>query len=231
MLSHDQFGFRKQRSTTHALSQFLNQIYTNINRSVVTAAVYIDFSKAFNCVQHSTLLNNLAQLNLDQNFIRWIASYLEGRKQKTLANNIHSTSRPVNQGVPQGSVLGPLLYIIYANDIADRNSGLTFYADDTVLYSKKKKLHEIAIDLQEDLDNLANWCVDNKIYVNISKTKAMFFGSRARLNSSELPPFKIGDNTLQRVKTHTYLGIKLDEQLTLETHANSLIQKKSNRIY
>ena len=139
LLSHDQFGFRKQRSTTHALSQLLNQIYTNINRSVVTAAVYI-FSKAFNCVQHSTLLNKLAQLNLDQNFIRWIASYLEGRKQKTLANNIHSTCRPVNQGVPQGSVLGPLLYIIYANDIADRmkNSGCTFYADDTVLSLRKK---------------------------------------------------------------------------------------------
>ena len=233
LLSHNQFGFRKQRSTTHALSQLLNQIYTNINRPVVTAAVYIDFSKAFNCVQCSTLLYKLTTLNLDQNLIRWIASYLNSGTQKTLANNIYSTSQPVNQGVPQGSVLGPLLYIIYANDIADRvkNSGYTFYADDTVLYSKKKNLQMAAQDLQADLDSLANWCADNEIYVNISKTKTMFFGSRARLNSSELPSFRIGNSTLQRTKTYTYLGIKLDEQLALDTHANSLIQKVSNRIY
>ena len=233
LLSHNQFGFRKQRSTTHALSQLLNQVYTNINRSVVTAAVYIDFSKAFNCVQHSTLLNKLTHLNLDQNFVRWIASYLNNRSQRTLANNTYSTSRQINQGVPQGSVLGPLLYIIYANDIADRikNSGFTFYADDTVLYTQKKNLIQATADLQKDLDSLANWCADNEIYINISKTKTMFFGSRARLNSSELPIFKIGNSTLQRNKTYTYLGIKLDEQLALETHANSLIQRVSNRVY
>ena len=233
LLSSSQFGFRKQRSTTHAISQLLNQIYTNINKSVITAAIYIDFSKAFNCVQHSTLLNKLRWLNLDQTFIKWVASYLESRSQRTLANNTYSDFQPVQQGVPRGSVLGPLLYIIYANDIADRikSSVFTFYADDTVLYSKKKDLQQAAADLQEDLNSLSNWCVDNDIYVNTTKTKTMFFGSRAKLNSIELPTFKIGNSFLERAKTYTYLGIKLDEQLSLDTHANTIIQRVSTKIY
>ena len=233
ILSNNQFGFRKQRSTSRAISQLLNQIYININKSVVTTAVYIDFSKAFNCVQHDTLLNKLSHLNLDPNFMMWTASCLTGREQRTLVNNIYSSCLPVPQGVPQGSVLGPLLYIIYANDIGDRikNNGFTFYADDTVLYSKKRSLEESRVDLQKDLDGLANWCVDNEIYINIDKTKAMFFGSRAKIESSPLPDFFIGDTAIQRAQTYTYLGIKLDEQLTLETHANSVIQRVSNRIY
>ena len=101
----------------------------------------------------------------------------------------------------------------------------------TVLYSKKKSLAQAGLDLQEDLDRLANWCVDNDIYINTSKTKVMFFGSRAKINSSTLPELNIGEKTLPRVKTYTYLGLKLDEQLNMETHANSLIQKVSNKIY
>ena len=233
ILSNNQFGFRKQRNTCHAISQLLNQIYTNINKATVTAAIYIDFSKAFNCVQHKTLLNKLKHLNLDRKLIAWIGSYLNNREQRTMANNTYSTYRQVNQGVPQGSVLGPLLYIIYANDIAERikYSGFTFYADDMVLYSKKKSVMQSGLDLQRDLDSITNWCVDNEIYINIDKTKVMFFGSKAKINSIDLPQFQIDGTTIQRTQTYTYLGIKLDEQLTLETHANELIRKVSAKIY
>ena len=186
ILSNNQFGFRKQRSTSHAISQLLNQIYTNFNKSVVTTAIYIDFSKPFNCVQHQTLLNKLRQLRLDPKLINWIESYLTGRTQRTLVNSIYSDYLPVQQGVPQGSVLGPLLYIIYANDIIDRiqNSSFTFYADDMVLYTKKKSISQAGDDLQKDPDSLTNWCVDNEIYININKTRVMFFGSKVKLDSS-----------------------------------------------
>ena len=97
LLTDNQYGFRKQRSTSHAISQVLHQIYSNMNKSAITAAVYIDFSKAFNCVQHSTLLCKLGKMNLSPKNIQWIASYLVGREQRTLINGTHSTSLPVNQ--------------------------------------------------------------------------------------------------------------------------------------
>ena len=122
LLTDNQFGFRKQQSTSHAISQVLHQIYSNMNKSTITAAVYINFSKAFNCVQHSTLLCKLGKMNLSPNTTQWIASYLEGREQRTLVNGTYSTFLPVNQGVPQGSVLGPLFYIIYSNDIIEKKS-------------------------------------------------------------------------------------------------------------
>ena len=132
----NRFGFRKQRSTSHAISQVLNQIYTNMNRSAITTAVYIDFSKAFNCVQHHTLIRKLKDLNLSVNTIQWIASYLEGREQRTLANRVYSSFLPITQGVLQGSVLGPLFYIIYSNDITEivKKSSFAFYAYGTVIY-------------------------------------------------------------------------------------------------
>ena len=233
ILSNNQFGFRKQRNTSHSISQLLNQVYTNINKATVTTAIYIDFSKAFNCVQHQTLLNKLKQLNLDRNLIKWVASYLTNREQRTLANSLYSSYTQVNQGVPQGSVLGPLLYIIYANDITERvkYSGFTFYADDMVLYSKKKSITQSGLELQMDLDSLTNWCVDNEIYINIDKTKIMYFGSKAKINSAALPKLQIDGIAIQRVHSYTYLGLKLDEQLSLETHANELIRKVSAKIY
>ena len=233
LLAENQFGFRKQRSTSHAISQLLNQVYTNINKSAITAAVYIDFSKAFNSVQHSTLMTKLSKLNLSAHVISWISSYLQDRKQKTLANNIYSSYLPVSQGVPQGSVLGPLLYIIYANDITDiiENSGFTFYADDTVLYSTKKSLKQAQSDLQDDLNRLTEWCKENEIFINTEKTRTMFFGGKARMSKISLPDFYINGNVLQRAQTYTYLGIKLDEQLTLETYANVVVERVSQKVY
>ena len=153
--------------------------------------------------------------------------------QRTLVNNHLSDYVPVNQGIPQGSVLGPLLYIIYSNDISEiiKNSGFTFYADDTVLYSKKKSLTQASIELQEDLNDLADWCTENEIYINLDKTKTMFFGSKVRINNLDLPEFSIKNCPIERATTYTYLGLKLDEQLTLETHANVLVKRVSDKVY
>ena len=233
LLSDNQFGFRKQRSTSHAISQVLNQIYTTMNRSAVTVAVYIDFSKAFNCVQHPTLLRKLYDLNLGSDTIQWITSYLGNREQRTLANGVYSSSLPVTQGVSQGSVLGLLFYIIYSNDITEniRKSGFAFYADDTVIYSKKKSLDQATAYLQDDLDGLSQWCTQNGLTINVNKTKVMFYGNRAKINASNMPDFYINGQPIDRTKAYTYLGIKLDEQLSLDMHANLLIKRVSNKIY
>ena len=234
LISNNQFGFRKQRATTHAITQFLNQVYTNINKSALTAAIYIDFRKAFDCVQHKVLIDKLGTLFLDETTISWINNYLTNRTQRTLANNKFSPYRNITQGVPQGSILGPLLYIIYANDISEctKKSGYTFYADDTVIYTTKKNMSVAAKDLQQDLNNLTKWCTTNKIYINPSKTKLMFFGSKQALrNSIDLPTFTIHNTNVARAQYYSYLGIKMDEQLSFTQHGNNIISKVSNKLY
>ena len=232
-LSDNQFGFRQQRSTTHAIAQLLNQIYTNINKSAITAAVYIDFRKAFDCVQHDKLIQKIATQNIDAPAVCWIKDYLTNRQQRTYANDVYSSFQNITQGVPQGSVLGPLFYIIYADDIKRRikKSSYTFYADDTVLYTNKKNLPTACKHLQNDLDNLLSWCDENGIYINTCKTKLMFYGSKTALNKSILPKVHIHGNELERVTKYSYLGVLMDEQLTFELHANSTISKVSNKMY
>ena len=233
IISDKQFGFRPQKSTLHATSQFLNQVYTNINRSAITAAVYIDFRKAFDCVLHPALIEKLECLNLSPESLALITNYLHQRKQRTFANNTYSSYTGITQGVPQGSVLGPLFYILYANDTASciQKSGYTFYADDTVLYTTKESLSSACANLQSDLNNLQQWCTLNNVHMNLSKTKCMFFGSRTALGKAPLPSFKVNEETIQRVNKYTYLGIKLDEQLNFETHSSSTINTVTNKIY
>ena len=131
LLSEDQYGFRKGRSTIHSVAQLVNYV----NKKMPTLAVYVDFKKALDCVQHPALLDKLSSLNVDRSVIKWIGSYLSNRKQRVLANNKYSSYQCITQGVPQGSVLGPLFYIIYANDISKvvKNCEIALYADDTAL--------------------------------------------------------------------------------------------------
>ena len=92
-------------------------------------------------------------------------------------------------------------------------------------------MNEAGADLEEDLDGLSQWCIQNDLFININKTKVMFYGNKAKINSSDLPEFYINDQPINRTNTYTYLGIKLDEQLSLDTHANLLIKRVSDKIY
>ena len=131
---------------------------------VLTLAAYIDFKKAFDCVQHQVLLAKLVQFGLNNPVIKWVRSYLVGRKQKVFANNMYSSY----QNVPQGSVLGPLFYIMYANDISKtvKNCEVALYADDTVLFTANRDFGVSINSLQEDINALAGWCCNNDIRAN-----------------------------------------------------------------
>ena len=117
LLIEEQHGFRRGHSTVHSIAQFTSHVSNSLDMRLPTFATFIDFRKAFDCVQHSKLIEKMAEMHLDNNVIEWVGNYLSERKQRVLANGIYSTYQSVTQGVPQGSVLGPLFYIIYANDL------------------------------------------------------------------------------------------------------------------
>ena len=232
-LSDLQFGFRKGKSTIQAIHKLTEQINIGFNNSLLTAAVYIDFKKAFDCVQYPTLLQKLGDLELSDLAMNWIKSYLSNRFQRVLANGKLSKYLPVTQGVPQGSILGPLFYILYANDLPliFRKSKYIFYADDTVLYTQGKNAHDMNKILQSDLTRLQKWCNLNSIFVNSAKTKYMIFGSRNRVDKVKDLNLYIDKSKIDRVNKYTYLGVSLDPQLNFEDHAAEVISRVSAKIY
>ena len=232
LLAEEQYGFRKNHSTIHAIAQVTNFINKKLDARLPTAAVFIDFRKAFDCVQHPMLIKKLRDMGLSETVINWVTSYLSNRKQRVYANNTYSDYQSITQGVPQGSVLGPLFYIVYANDLAKivKHCRLAMYADDTVLYTSHKDFDVSVRDLQEDIDSLALWCRTNGITANTDKTKVMVFGSKCSL--AKLPNFEIkfGNVPLQTVSSYKYLGLTLDSQLNYNLHVSKIISSVTGKL-
>ena len=184
------------------------------------------------CVQHPLLLDKLSALNVGETTVQWAEDYLAERKQRVLANDVCSSYLKVTQGVPQGSVLGPLFYIIYANDLTKCvvDCEMALYADDTVLYTAQNNFDHSVRKLQGDLDRLSLWCAANGIKMNTSKTKVMVFGSNCMIK--KLPDFEITCDgvPLQKVASYKYLGITLDSQLNFNMHVNNIIGSVSNKL-
>ena len=189
----------------------------NYDRKVPTLVTFIDFKKAFDCVQFDILLHKIDQLGLDLTICGWIKDYLFDRKQKVIANNHTSRTKTVKQGVPQGSILGPLFYLIYANDIHKivKNCGFIFYADDTALFSETANFAKAKKDMQRNLNAMSRWCSKNGIYMNVDKTKYMVFGSKCMLTKIRDFDLKINGQPLERGTSYHYLDVTLDPSLTL----------------
>ena len=231
-LSDNQHGFRKQHSTVHSIAQLTNYINTKMDKGQPALTAFIDFRKAFDCVQHPILLGKLSSIGIGKEAVNWFESYLTNREQRVLANNTYSSLQPVTQGVPQGSVLGPLFYIIYANDINKiiKFCEIALYADDTVLYTANAKFSKSIDKVQEDMSALACWCVQNGIRMNTDKTKLMVFGSAQKIE--QLPPIevKVEDHPLEVTTIYKYLGVTLDSQLNYNRHIQQTIARVSLKL-
>ena len=232
LLTEKQHGFRKEHSTIHSVAQVTNFISKKIDSRIPALAAFIDFKKAFDCVQHSVLLDKLESFKVGAEVLTWVRSYLEKRKQRVLANGTYSEYQTITQGVPQGSVLGPMLYIMYANDLAEvlKHCKIAMYADDTVIYTANDDFEVSISNLQKDLNSLAGWCNANGLFVNTQKTKIMTFGSVQLLKS--LPPFgmKFNEVLLEKVASYKYLGITLDSQLNYNLHVNKTINSATSKL-
>ena len=218
-------SFRKNKSTLHAVTQLLNSINYNLNKRTPTVALFIDFRKAFDCLQYPLLLEKLKRLNFSDDTVEWVQNNLSNRCQSTYANEHTSALKDIKQGVTQGSILGLLLYIIYANDIATtiRKSKVAFYADDTVLYVANKDINKAVTTIQKDLTRLSKWCEMNSIRINPTKTKYIVFSNKKLDVQHKV--LEVDGKQIEKVATFNYLGIVLDQYLTFNNHSQRIISR------
>ena len=171
------------------------------------------------------LIKKLERARVRDNVLLWCKSYLSGRSQCTVANGVASDQLPMYCGVPQGSVLGPLFFLVYVNDVQNAMDDclIKLYADDTVLYQSGISSHETAAKLQASLDLFVRWCsVKNKLAINIKKTKTMFFGTRHKLKKAKNIDIVINNEHLKLVPSYKYLGLIVDSILNFNLHIASV---------
>ena len=232
LLAVNQFGFRHGRSTALALTQFTDEVLSNMDKGLVNGVVFIDLKKAFDTVNHEILLKKLKAIGIISTNLAWFHSYLSSRSQKTFIGQSSSSLRKVSVGVPQGSILGPILFSIYINDLPTslRNSAVTLFADDTAMYCSADSANALQAMLNQDLDSLAKWLYDHKLSLNISKSKFMIIGGRRKLNSINEVSLKIRDKELDRINSYKYLGVIINESLSWADHIEYVQGKVSQRL-
>ena len=234
LLATHQGGFRPNHSTNSTIANFTDYIYTNINKNQITQSIFIDFSKAFDTVNYEILYKKLKYYLLTKNAIKIIENYLTNRKQSVQINGKTSSMLNINCGVPQGSVLGPLLFLIYINDLEMflSNVHVSQYADDTVISYTDKNQQKINEILMENLTALAEWCEMNKLTVNVGKTKSMYFGSRNITKKIDYgKKMMLNGRELQQVDHYKYLGVILDKNMTFKLHIESILKILKYKIY
>ena len=225
-LSDDQHGFRKGRSTLSAINKFLYDILNNVNNRYNTHGIFLDLRKAFDTISHNGLLNKLKSIGLSRRTRDWFRSYLTDRTQRVYANAILSDPQPVKYGVPQGSVLGPVLFIIYINDLANMigDCKSSLYADDAVIYSTSHTT------LSNTMPSISSWCRNSLLTINEAKTKWMSFIADRNIPIDDLT-LSLNNKTIEKVNDFNYLGIILDRNLKFNLQRSKAIQQIRFRTY
>ena len=221
-VTEKQHGFRKGLNTTTQLLHVVHFASQALNDKDNYHIISFDFSKAFDRVPHNLLLDKLKTFNIDKTCIEWIANWLRGRTSVVLTNGQRSEGLAVQSGVPQGSVLGPLLFLLYINDMVDDiyDSDVRLYADDTLLCVNLSKTPNI---LQSEVDKLYDWSKKWGIIFNAKKCVHVELGKPAPYTR-----VKLGDNFIPCSDSFRYLGIQIDSSLKWKTHITSVVAK-SNR--
>ena len=227
ILYHKQFGFRKKHSTYMAIMILLDKLINSIENGETVVGVYLDFSKAFDTVVHNILLTKLYHYGIRGNALQWFKSYMSERKQFVSYNGTSSSMKTVCCGVPQGSILGPILFLLYINDLSNvcKNTEPFLFADDSNLFISDSDPYKLQSQLNNELENISLWLKVNKLSLNIKKTHYMVF-TRKRKITTDIS-LNIDGNLITEVSSTKFLGVYLDNKLTWKKHIDYITAKVS----
>ena len=234
LLYPKQFGFQKGHSTEHAIIHLVDQINDNFENNKFTLGVFIDLSKAFDTVDHKILLKKLNFYGVCGQNIQWYESYLTNRKQFLTFDNKNTDFENITCGVPQGSILGPLLFLIYVNDLCNASNILDpiMFADDTNLFYSHQNISSLFSTVNNELNKINEWFKANKLSLNVKKTKYTFFHKNSFKDNVplKLPDLKIANMKIERTNAIKFLGVLLDENITWKNHIRTVEKKLAKNI-
>ena len=227
ILSECQFGFRKGHCTDLAITLLLDKITKAIDMGDYFVGIFIDLSKAFDTVNHDILLQKIEHYGIRGKIFHWIKNYLTNRKQFVEYNNHKSTMQNISCGVPQGSILGPLLFLLYINDLPQVSSQLStiMFADDTNMFMQHSDLKFLEHTVNMQLEQVVKWLSINKLSLNVKKTHVMLFTKKHVIANESALNIMIGKEVVQLVMKTKFLGVIVDQKLTWQDHINMLCNK------
>lgn len=226
----NQYGFRRKIGTSEALNTVIDKILKMIDEDKAVMVTFVDLSKAFDTVDHDLLLQKLENEGIRGLALKLLKEYLSNRTQKVKLNNITSYARFVEIGVPQGTVLGPLLFLIYINEIFFVCEDIFAFADDTVVLSYENNWELCQNNMNHKLNKICDWFIFNKLTINVSKTEHITFGCYTDSFPINTEVY-INNELLRRTKVAKYLGVLLDQNLKWDSHIQYVVKKVRYFLY
>lgn len=232
IFNENQYGFRPKHSTVNAVTHFVNDTIKSLENKETTLSVFLDLSKAFDTIDHNILLKKLEFYGVRGLPLKWFTTYLNNRKQFVQYNKSRSETLNINCGVPQGSVLGPLLFIIYTNDLPNclTKTKSILFADDTTIYASSRNIIDLYANMNNDLSKLNDWFRANKLSLNVNKTNYLLF-TNSQINYSGMLNIKINNEIIKCKSCVKFLGIFIDDRLHWHEHINSCKSKLISSLY
>lgn len=222
LFNKNQFGFRKNKSTNNAIVEFLNMLLESLDKGNKVLGIFIDLSKAFDTVNHDLLMEKLERYGFRGIAYNWVSSYLSCRKHYVAINGMRSNTLINNMGVPQGSVLGPILYLIYVNDFPITNT--IMYADDTSMIISDVNDEEVCRKASQEITTAQDWFSDNQMKLNEKKTHFIRFSHSNKTNDTSML-VRAHSKSIEQVQTVKFLGVEISESCKWDAHIDKLCKR------